>query len=72
MVAWPQTGTSLAGVKKRTCTSYSPGFPGKRNAVSELFSSRAMRRISSSVRPRASSTTPAGLPESFSLVKAST
>src|SRR6056297_3777354 len=70
MVAWPQRSTSCVGVKNRTCRSASVDDETK--AVSLTASSRAIARHCSAESPSASGSTPAALPESGSVVKAST
>ena len=69
-VGWPANGSSTDGVKirKRAWPSCSGG---RTNVVSERFSSRARRCISSVSRPRASVKTATGFPARGSSVKTS-
>jgi hypothetical protein len=68
IVACPQNGTSVRGLKYRTSRLPSPW--GTTNAVSEKPTAAAVSDISGTSRPVASSTTPAGLPPVGSLLKA--
>ena len=71
----PSTGcpakvSSSAGVKIRTRTSAGCSA-GRKNTVSDRFSSRAVRCITSTPRPRPSGNTASGLPSSGVAVKTS-
>ncbi len=70
-VAWPQRGTSTAGVNHRSFLT--PSLSGDcTNAVSERFISAAMACILSLERGSANRQTAAGFPEKMLFVKAST
>jgi hypothetical protein len=68
-VAWPHRGTSTVGVNHRMPNSSSAGTM---NAVSARLFSAATACISSEDGKAASTTTAAGFPEKFRVVKAST